>query len=303
MVFWSPAVERPGLWRTLLGLIIIAASFFGATFGIILLGERLLGIEPFAIVNSNSPMAMTVMFLTFLGAYVGLGIALPLLHRRSPVTLFGPDRRLNMRHFWFGVAVTGAIAVLLYVFQLAELLVIPEEERATISSLRPLSEWALWLLPALVLILIQSLGEELVFRGYLLQQLRARFANVLVWAVLPSLLFGLLHFDAGTYGLVNGAMYVMSTTVSGTIACLVTLRTGNLGAAAGLHFGNNASLVFLGTQGNMDGFSLFGVEMAPMSGYVTYSMALQTVIIIAAYLFWRRWMNKLQPIANLGAGD
>ncbi len=48
--------------------------------------------------------------------------------------------------------------------------------------------------------LIQTGAEELVFRGYLQQQLAARFASPLIWMVLPALIFGAVHYDPATAG-------------------------------------------------------------------------------------------------------
>ncbi|MGH1367932.1 MAG: lysostaphin resistance A-like protein [Maritimibacter sp.] len=292
MDFWTPALEKRQVWRTLLGAIIVSACFFGATFGVIFGGALLLETTPEAIIETSGPREMAVFFLTFLGIYVGLALVVPLLHRRRFMSLFGPTSRVDVRHFGFGILVTAGIATLLYLFQIGEQLVLPLEKRAGIDLLRPVGQWAIWLLPALVLILMQSLAEELFFRGYLLQQLRARFRGMIICAVIPSFLFGMLHFDFATFGWVNGGAYVLSTTLSGVMACFITLRTGNLGAVAGLHFGNNASLVFLGIQGQMDGFSLFGAVMAPQSGYTTYSMLLQTGLQVVAFFMWWRWMNK-----------
>ena len=166
------------------------------------------------------------------------------------------------------------------------------------ARLRPTGEWLIGLLPALALILMQVAAEEVAFRGYLLQQLRARFRSPLVWAVLPALVFGALHFDPATYGLVNALAYVANATAMGTLAAFVTIRTGNLGAAIGLHFGNNASMVLFGLEGELSGFSLYGVAMDPASGYATYSILAQTVAALLLFAAWWRWMNRHRPIAN-----
>ena len=69
-----------------------------------------------------------------------------------------------------------------------EHLVLPEGMPPEVARLRPLGEWLMGLAPALVLILWQVSAEEVAFRGYLLQQLRARVRSPLVWAVLPAFL-------------------------------------------------------------------------------------------------------------------
>jgi hypothetical protein len=60
--------------------------------------------------------------------------------------------------------------------------------------------WASFLPLALVGVLVQTGAEEVLFRGYLQQQLAARFASPLAWMVLPSVIFALLHYQPELMG-------------------------------------------------------------------------------------------------------
>ncbi len=296
--FWAPALPRVQIWRTALGFVLLIAGFFAGTFGIFTLGAWALDSEPSRMLGGMTPVSAALFFGTFISFHIGLLIVLPLLHKRGYTTLFGPTRRLNLRHFGFGLAATIGIAAALYGFMFVERLVLPDGVEPTISQVRPVSDWIVWLLPALVLIFLQTFAEEALFRGYLLQQLRGRFSSIWVWAVLPSFIFGLLHFDAVTYGVMNAGAYVVNTTITGILLALITIRTGNLGAAAGLHFGNNAALVFIGIQGNLEGFSLFAAGMDPQSGYTAYSILFQSGFNLVLFLIWWFWMNRRETIAN-----
>lgn len=296
--FWQPAETRKQLWRTALGTLLVAVIFVAFTAGLVFGGARFLGLPEWMLGAPTTPLTTAVYFLTFLGFHIGLVIVLPLLHRRGYTSLFGPSRRLNARHFFLGTAATLALAAALYSLLALEHLLLPEGMSPPITQGLALGTWAIWLVPALVLIFIQTLAEEALFRGYLLQQLRARFRSPLVWALLPSLAFGVLHYDPITYGTVNAAAYVLNATVIGTLAAFVTLRTGNLAAAAGLHFGNNATIVLFGLNGSLDGFSLFTLTLDFKSGYTTYSILTQTVAMVVTFGLWWRWMNRNRPIAN-----
>lgn len=295
--FWQPAQARPQIWRTLLGITLIFAGFFGATFAIFMGGAAALGTTPAALLSGGTPQGAALFFSTFIGFHLALLIVLPLLHRRRYRTLFGPSGRMNWRHFRYGILFIIGLGLVSILSLGIEQLVLPDGTRPQIALANPPGGWAAWLIPALALVFLQTLSEELVFRGYLLQQLRARFRSVWVWAILPSTLFGALHFDPATYGL-NAWLYVLNTGVVGTIACFVTLRTGNLGAAAGLHFANNAMLLLTGIQGDLDGFSLFAIAVDPKSGYMTWSILFQTGLSLAIFVGWWRWMNRNRPIAN-----
>lgn len=296
--FWTPAAARPQLWRTALGAVLTVIIWMAGGFGLIWLAGRVSGLPFTMVMDTTRWVGAAMFFLTFAGLHLGLAVVLRLLHRRGYSSLFGPDHRLNRAHFLYGVLVTLGLAAVLYALMAVEQLVLPDGVPPEVAQLRPAGEWLIGLVPALALILMQVSAEEVAFRGYLLQQLRARFRSPLVWAVLPALVFGVLHFDAGTYGLVNACAYVLNAATMGTLAAFVTMRTGNLGAAIGLHFGNNAALAVFGLEGELSGFSLYGVAMDPASGYATYSITAQTFAAVAVFVAWWRWMNRHRPIAK-----
>lgn len=296
--FWSPATARAQLWRVALGAVVIVAVWFAAGFGLVWLAGRISGLPPEMVMDITRWEGAALFFLSFLGLHLGLALALPLLHRRGYASLFGPTQSVNRAHFRIGVLVMFALAGGLQALVLVERVVLPEAIAPEVTRLRPIGAWLLGLVPALGLILMQVAAEELAFRGYLLQQLRAQFRSPLIWAVLPSLAFGALHFDPVKYGVLNASAYVVNATLMGTFAAFVTVRTGNLGAAIGLHFGNNAAVTLVGLEGDLSGFSLFGIDLDPSSGYATYSIVVQTLAATLLFLAWLRWMTRHRPIAN-----
>ena len=107
------------------------------------------------------------------------------------------------------------------------------------SYTRPLWQWLLILPFALVATFVQTSAEEVYFRGFLQSTLAARFRSPLVWAVLPSVAFGLSHiFNAETPA--EQIQIVFYTGVFGFFAADLTARTGTLGAAMAFHFAHNA---------------------------------------------------------------
>jgi len=296
--FWTPAAARAQIWRTALGIVLTVVIWMATGLGLVWLAGRVSHLPPGMVMDTTRWVGAAMFFLTFAGLHLGLAVTLLLLHRRRYASLFGPAHRLDRGHFLYGLLAMLALAAALYALMPVERLVLPESVPPEITRLRPFGEWLVGLAPALALILLQVSAEEAAFRGYLLQQLRARFRSPLVWAVLPALVFGALHFDARTYGLVNATAYVVNAATLGTLAAFVTMRTGNLGAAIGLHFGNNAMLTLFGVEGELSGFSLYGMAMDPASGYATYSMVTQTVAAVVLFIAWWRWMNRHRPIAN-----
>lgn len=292
--FWQPAMDRPEIWRSLLGLILIHAAFFAATFVIILIGGEILGVTPQSIVGGSTPAKAMVLFTTFLGYHLGLYLVVRFLHKRPYRSLFGPLLRLKWQQFIYGLGAAFALSVLIRLIEATGVIPAPDTGAPEMYQSLPIATWLMLTLPALVLIFIQIMAEELVFRGYLLQQLRARFSSIWLWAILPSFLFGILHFDQATYG-TNAYFYVLHTTAAGIILALVTLRTGNIAAAAGLHMANNAMLIILGNEGSLDGLSLFLTSPDLTSHYVGLSIFIQTVLMCLAFSVWWIWTG---PRAN-----
>ena len=121
----------------------------------------------------------------------------------------------------------------------------------------PLAAWAMAFAPLAVMVFLQASAEELIFRGYILQQLAARWRSPLIWAALPAFLFGLAHYSSGSE-LGIGWHYVAVTLMFGLAAAALVWRTGSIAAAMGLHTGMNLfSLSVVGLEGVIEGTQLF----------------------------------------------
>jgi len=120
-----------------------------------------------------------------------------------------------------------------------------------------LSVWLAFLPLTLAGLLLQTGAEELVFRGYLQQQLAARFRSPVMWMILPAVIFGLVHYDPLTAG-DNLWLIIASVTLFALVAADLTVVTGSLGAAWGFHFVNNFFAVgFIAVEGTLPGLALF----------------------------------------------
>uniref|UniRef100_UPI0039E68891 CPBP family intramembrane glutamic endopeptidase n=1 Tax=Phaeovulum sp. TaxID=2934796 RepID=UPI0039E68891 len=172
-----------------------------------------------------------------------------LLHGRSGTTLFGPAARA-LNDFWRTALPISALWIVLLPLSASD---------PNVGRHLNLGQLLVWLPLALPGLLVQTGSEELLFRGYLQQQLAARFHSPLVWAVLPSLLFGALHYAPAEFG-PNALLMTAWATLFGLFAADLTARTGSLGAAMGFHFATNFAAVFLvGLYGNLDGLALFNL--------------------------------------------
>jgi membrane protease YdiL (CAAX protease family) len=247
--FVAPARPRSELWRTALGVCLAAAIYTGATFGMLAVFQWLLGSQE---ISFQEPRTLLVFLATFIGMVAGVMLVTRVLHKRPIGSLFG-------RSAWVLRDFTLAVGAVVLVYGLAQILWLQMFE--PLPGLAP-GRWLAILPLALLLVLIQTGAEELAFRGYLQGQLAARFASPLVWALLPSLLFGLAHYD-GSYPAPFPLVVVALTALFGLMMADLTARSGSLGAAWGLHFANNcAALLLISIDGDLSGLALYRTPYA-----------------------------------------
>lgn len=274
----APARPSSEIWRLLVGVVAIVFGFLILNLGYI---EILQGLPDWAALNrelhhGTSARALWVMLLNFLPLLMMLWVVLTLLHRRSLRRMAGPWTlvRLDFRR-------TARLLVVLY----AVVLILPAPAGMSPMQNMPFADW-IWLLPvSLPLILLQTSTEEFLFRGYLQSQLAARFSSPLVWMVLPSLLFGFLHYDPATYG-PNALPLAAWSAVFGLAAADLTARAGNLGPALALHFLNNVvAMSFTSMEGHWDGLALFVLPFGPENvDALRATMPLEILLILCGWL-------------------
>lgn len=287
--FTSHINEHYNIWRIVLGLFLVGTIYVLSNAVLLLVFKEQLSAKEFVL--GNNPKGLALLLSTFLPIWIGFAVVLPLLHRRTPFTLLGPTCRVNWQHFRIaGFVLVPVLVVCEMLLLLTTLLLDLPNYKA--HMLLELPQWGLWLLPILLLLFVQIGAEELVFRGYILQMIRARGGGFWLAIAIPSLAFGLMHYDPITLDQ-NAFLLVIHTTVVGILLCQVTLRTGNLGAALGLHFANNFIGFFLfGANDFGNGMALFSAQIDPKSPMASATIISQTLVIISVYKIWARRMDN-----------
>lgn len=277
--FVAPARRRPALWRLGLGLLLILLC---GVFGAGLMGgvAIALGLAP---EGAGRTIALLV---SFAGLTLGAVLAARLLGPRGGRTLLGPGG-LRPRAFAAGMLATAAIyaayALIVVGFGIAW---------NGADAEMPVRAWLTMLPLALLALFIQTSAEEIVFRGYLLQGLAARFTSPAIWLVAPAVVFGLLHWDPARHG-VNAPLVVLAITVIGVALGDVTARTGNLSAAMGLHFAHNAvALLWFAQSGPLDELALRTSDAAAEPALLRGLLLAYIGVLLAGYGLWLAWNHR-----------
>lgn len=285
----DPAQPTSGLGKLIMGsaMIIVGYIALGLLFYTVI--GHLTSAESWPqvvaeIESGSTARGMFYLLGSFSMMIAALWVPLRLVHRRRLLGLFGPWRRAT-RDF---VRVSGAMIALLLVVSLlpTPYIYMPVEhlDGATWRALFPL---------AVLGVLLQITAEELIFRGYLQSQLAARFRHPLVWMVLPSVLFGLLHYDPVGTG-ENARMVVVSAILFGLIAADLTARSGTLGPAMALHFITNISaLLFVAPAEGLNGLALYTYPFAMDDvAAASYWLPIDIALLITGWLAARLVLKR-----------
>lgn len=280
--------QKTTLPRLLLGTLIVIVLWGATTVAVLLGGAYAFALwqaSPGALPPSggvmqgflSSPIGILSALASFSGIWIGLWIAMRWLHGEPLSALFGAGRHVSRAGFLKGliaVLITSLVSeILLYMLQ-------PEIARGPIS----LSSWLLFLVPIVLLTLLQTSSEEMLFRGYLLRGLAKRFRSPLIWALLPGLLFTSLHWSTSSSAAIN-ACVLASIAAFALVLTLVVYATGNLGAALGAHLGNNLTgFLIISHQESYNSFALLNARPLEGPGWTTSDAVLIAFIGIACGL-------------------
>ena len=201
--------------------------------------------------NSNTfgatAFSASAILLSFGFVTLGIWVAARFIHNQNFIDLFGPTQlfKRDFHRTLIGtLPVVALVAFAIWYF-----------DEATLS--RPFDIWLLSLPLSLMLVLIQTSAEEIAFRGYIQSQLAALNLPAWVWMIVPSILFGSLHYDPDIAK--DAAIWIaLWAAAFGFLAADLTARSGNLAAAIVFHFVNNTiAALWVGLRDYFDGLALF----------------------------------------------
>lgn len=238
-----------------------------------------------AFYTGATPLSLAAQLFSFVFLAAGVLLAARLIHGRGLSSLIGPLEKLAV-HF-------RMVFVPLMLLLLALELLPPWWSFAAVEEMRSLFSWAVFLPVALLAVSVQIGAEELMYRGYLQQQLAALFAHPAIWLILTNLVFGLAHWNAGPGGAAS-FQYVVWAFFMGLCASDLTARSGTLGPAIAFHLANNlfAFLLYGEAGGYASGFALFLFPSDSIGGafadqgvshYLSWQLLVELVIL---FLMW-----------------
>ncbi len=156
--------------------------------------------------------------------------------------------KFNLKwHTYLIMIVVGVISLfgIQYFISIIDDLLISLGYNMASTSINPTS-WGTFFLSVFVLAILPAIGEELIFRGIILNGLRTRF-NDIASIFISAILFALMH---------QNLQQLIYPFLLGSIMAWAVVRSGSLISSVIIHFTNNFLVVLLNFIQNMTGWSV-----------------------------------------------
>lgn len=284
-VFFGVAKPKSELWRLLIGLVLIFVLVFVLTQFYLRMIAAVMPSALYQLADGETVLSMYLLMFSFAIILLSIAIVARGWHQRPALSLLGP-LTLALPQF-------AAVFFMLTVISVGLLAVMSLGLGDPLIPNLGVGAWLALLPLSMLAVLIQVSAEEVLFRGYIQQQLAARFRSPWMWMVLPSVFFAIGHYEPGIAG-ENAILIALWAGVFGIMMADLTARAGSLGPAIAVHFCNNIlALLVVSLPDKLNGLSLFissfGMEdVEAMRAYLPVDFAQMVVFWLAARLALRR---------------
>lgn len=208
--------------------------------------------------------------------WLGFALAGVLLLGRPLSTMLGADAALFWRGVLWGGGLIGATGLLS--------LAVGAAAGWPIAAQAPPPAFAAGLFGlGAALVILQAGAEELMFRGFIAQEIARRARHPLFWAVLPGAAFGLLHLDP-TQPAAERWDFAISAALFAFAMSYATWRTGSLGFAIGYHVVNNWFALLIVAEPHPYAASLALFIRDPLAGGASTALELGALVALVAAL-------------------
>ena len=247
------------------------------------------GLDVFSSLDKN--LLLLLLLLPSAFSFLGLWFVVKQIHYRSLISVITSRTKIDFKRFRFAFILWSIISISIFFF---EILISPNDYEWNFNF----SKFIVLFLISFIMIPVQSILEELIFRGYLMQGFSVFFKNRILPLLITSVIFGLLHIlnpeiQKIGYGLL---IYYVGT---GVFFGIITLMDEGGELSSGFHVSNNliASLLVTADWTAFETYSIFKFVGNP---YFSKEVLLYVFIVYPLIIFllskkykWSTWKTKL----------
>lgn len=239
----------------------------------------------------HGPVSFALMLFVFSGILFGVMFATRRIHRRAVITVFTGASSFRWRHMFGGALVWLIVMILL------EVVGFLTEPEVYTFQLDPLPFLACLLVGILILPL-QTTAEEVMIRGYLMQQIGLLVPYRWIPVLVTSVFFGLLHTqnpEVLQFGLYKAMILYIGM---GLFLGLITAMDDGLEIPMGIHYVNNLfSLLFVGYKGSVfEGTPTIFLKEAED---LTYTSVISNLVVMGIVLFILKFIFRWEKFSRL----
>jgi membrane protease YdiL (CAAX protease family) len=288
--------EEGNVGSTFFMIALIILTFIISQFAVQLIALKVFG---FSLIDANTSINKNVVFALLLAPFaVVFGVirmAYPRIHKRPFKSVLTSRERLDWKRMMFSfsiwMALLGAL-LLLDVFLGSQLLFNLD-----------ISNFIILLLFSFTLLVLQTSVEEVLFRGYLFQQLGKVFPASWMGILITGVVFGLMH-GSNPEIMELGSFFIMFYVVTGIFLGIITQMDGGLELSLGYHAANNIFAAIIVTNDwqafQTDAIFISVSEPPQIIEVLITLLIIQPLLIVlfAKKYNWKNWKEKLISSKN-----
>ena len=285
--------KKPLVFYILGSLIVLIFSILGQTPMFFFMPNEINtysnGLDVFSSLDKN--LLLFLLLLPSVFSFLGIWFVLKKIHFRPLISIITSRKKIDFERFKFAFILWSLISMSIFSI---EIFFNPIDYKWNFDF----SKFLILFFISTAMIPIQSVVEELIFRGYLMQGFSFFFKNRLLPLLTTSVIFGLLHIlnpeiQKLGYGLL---IYYIGT---GLFFGIVTLMDEGVELSSGFHVSNNlvASLLVTADWTAFETYSIFKFTGNP---YFSKEVLLYVLIIYPLIIIflskkykWARWKIKI----------
>lgn len=280
------------IWKYILILLVtfVVASFIGSIPLLVIISNK-------AAQTGNIEAAFDLANLGAMGISSNLGLALLMLpmvlglvllicmarwfHKRSYKQLINGTNKIRWARFFAGA---GYWAIIMVVVHIIEYVIDP----ANFVLQFDLSTFIPLVLISLLMIPLQTSFEELAFRGYLAQGIGAWTRNRWIVLIIPSVIFGLLHYDNPEVKEFGFWLMMPQYIFFGLIFGLISVLDDGIELALGVHAVNNVFLSLFMTHSSSALQTAAVFSSQKVNPYLEFLFLVVSGVVLVA-LFYKKY--------------
>lgn len=225
--------------------------------------------------STNAGLALTL--FTFVGGFIALFLCIHFIQKKKYLDIVTGRPKFDWKRLGFGAAIWSILTLITFAITIGT-----SNDSDILFQFDPVN-FLILVIISLIFLPFQTVFEEILFRGYLMQGAALLFKSKWVAFFLIAILFGLMHISNPEIKAFGIEVALPQYMLMGLILGFIAIKDDGLELAIGLHLANNflAAVTFTSDASALQTHALFK-DLHPTASHLdTLIMLIAGVIFIA----------------------